>query len=219
MMRMLATTFRISAMAVLIASFSGCGGNGGSSELIPPGANQPPSVSGSPAPTGTVGQAWSFTPTASDPNGDALTFSIDNIPAWANFDTQTGQLSGTPETGDVGQYANIRITVSDGSSSAELPDFNLEIFQFALGSVTLSWTPPTTYEDGSAFSDLTGYNFYFGTTSGYYPNIIRVDSPGIASYVVGNLEANTYFFVASAVNAASVESRVTEEISIQVIVQ
>ena len=58
--------------------------------------NSPPTISGTPSKSVTAGSAYSFTPTASDPNGNTLTFSISNKPAWASFNTSTGRLSGTP---------------------------------------------------------------------------------------------------------------------------
>src|SRR5205814_8237654 len=46
--------------------------------------NRPPTISGTPATTATTGTAYSFTPTASDPDGDTLTFSITNPPTSAS---------------------------------------------------------------------------------------------------------------------------------------
>ena len=56
----------------------------------------PPTISGAPATTVVVGTPYTFTPTASDPDGQPLTFSIRNRPTWASFDTATGRLQGTP---------------------------------------------------------------------------------------------------------------------------
>ena len=59
--------------------------------------------------------AYNFQPKASDPDGNTLTFSIQNKPSWLVFNTTTGKLSGTPSSADVGTYSNIVISVSDGS--------------------------------------------------------------------------------------------------------
>ncbi len=61
-----------------------------------PNANTPPAITGTPSTTATVGNAYSFTPDATDPDGQVLSFSIANLPSWASFDTLTGELSGTP---------------------------------------------------------------------------------------------------------------------------
>jgi hypothetical protein len=73
------------------------------------------------------GSVYSFTPTASDPRGAALTFAIANKPAWAAFSTTTGQLSGTPASTDVGTFASITISVSDGTSTVSLAPFTVVV--------------------------------------------------------------------------------------------
>ena len=52
-----------------------------------PSANTAPTISGSPATTVTVGNSYAFTPEAVDPDGQVLSFSVDNLPSWAGFDT------------------------------------------------------------------------------------------------------------------------------------
>ena len=71
---------------------------------------------------------------------------------------------------------------------------------------TLSWTPPNQYEDGTPLNDLAAYKIYYGLSEGNYPNQIRIDNPGITTYVVDNLTANTYFFVSTSINSNDVES-------------
>ncbi len=79
--------------------------------------NRAPTITGTPASSVVAGQPYSFTPSASDADGDALSFSIQNRPAWATFASSTGQLSGTPTRTQVGSYGNILISVSDGKTS------------------------------------------------------------------------------------------------------
>lgn len=148
---------------------------------------------------------------ASDPDGDTLTFSVHNRPSWARFDETTGKLTGTPTLADVGTYGSIQITVSDGSLSASLAQFSADVVQAALGSVTLSWTPPTQNEDGNSLADLAGYKFYYGTVSGTYPDSVRIDNPGIASYIIEELTPDIYYFVATAINGSGVESSFSNE--------
>src|SRR5215471_5429317 len=84
-------------------------------------------ISGSPPTSVTAGQAYSFTPTASDSQGRTLAFAISNMPSWATFNAGTGQLSGTPPAGSVGSYANIVIAASDGRTNATLPAFTVQV--------------------------------------------------------------------------------------------
>ncbi|MFY8274173.1 Ig-like domain-containing protein [Pseudoalteromonas sp. SSDWG2] len=113
--------------------------------------NQAPTISGTPATSVTSSQAYSFVPTASDPDGDVLTFSITNKPTWASFDTTTGALSGTPTLNDVGSYSAIQITVSDGALSAQLASFSIEVVA-ENQAPTISGTPATSVTSSQAYS-------------------------------------------------------------------
>ncbi len=176
-------------------------------------ANRAPTIAGTPATTIVEGQAYSFTPTASDPDGDPLSFSITNQPSWATFSTSSGNLSGTPGTGTVGTYSNIQITVSDGTLQASLAAFSITVQQAANGSATLTWTPPTTRTDGSPLTNLAGYRLRYGNSSGNYPNLITISNPGLTTYMVQNLAVGTYFFVLAAYDATGSESVNTNPVS------
>ncbi|NND37897.1 MAG: hypothetical protein HKN81_12265, partial [Gammaproteobacteria bacterium] len=89
--------------------------------------NSPPTIGGTPAPSVVQNSLYSFTPVASDPDGDALTFTIQGMPSWATFDELSGTLMGTPAQGDVDTYPNMSITVSDGSSTSSLPVFSITV--------------------------------------------------------------------------------------------
>jgi ubiquitin len=95
--------------------------------IIPKPVNTAPGLSGQPATQVFAGTMYRFTPTASDAQGDRLTFSIANKPVWATFDTATGALSGSPDVEHVGDYPNIRISVSDGLLSASLAAFSIQV--------------------------------------------------------------------------------------------
>ncbi len=152
------------------------------------------------------GSLYSFQPTASDADGDTLTFSIVNKPSWATFSTSTGLLRGTPSAGDVGTTSGIVISVSDAKSSAAVAAFKVTVQAFATGSATLSWMPPTQNADGSPLTNLSGYKMYWGTTKGSYPNSVTLTNPGLTSYVVGNLVPGTYFFATKALTSTGRES-------------
>ena len=207
--------FNASILVALAASltFAGCLSESSDSNVAqnlnptPGGStNQAPIISGNPQAAVKVGEPYSFTPTASDPDGDALTFSIENQPSWADFNSATGTLSGNPTMGNVGTFTNIRISVSDGQASASLSAFNVEVTQVALGSASLSWTAPTENEDGTPLTDLSGYKIYYGRASGSYTNEILIDNASVTTYLVENLTPDTYFFAATAFNSAGVES-------------
>ncbi len=122
-------------------------------DLTVTNVNDAPTINGTPA-TGVVqGNAYSFTPTASDPDpGDTLTFSITNKPGWATFDTGTGTLSGTPGNADVGTTSGIVIAVTDGNSApVSLASFDLTVTN-SNDPPTISGSPDTTVAEGAAYS-------------------------------------------------------------------
>jgi len=90
-------------------------------------SNRPPVIGGSSSGSVMATTSYSFIPSASDPDGETLGFSISNKPGWASFSSSTGELSGVPGDGDVGNYSNITISVSDGHDSQSLSPFNLDV--------------------------------------------------------------------------------------------
>ncbi len=114
--------------------------------------NRPPTISGSPPSTVQATFAYSFTPAASDPDGQTLTFSITNKPSWATFSSTTGALTGTPFVANVGSYSNITISVSDGTLSAALPAFSITVTAAPNRLPIISGSPPTTVQATTAYA-------------------------------------------------------------------
>lgn len=201
--------------ALVLAS---CGGDDGGQSASVSGAPGDPPVSenGRPTISGTAqlevlaGSVYEFAPIASDPDGDLLTFTIENRPAWASFDPSTGQLAGTPEDGDLGTYAGIRISVTDGEAVASLAAFSVSVVATSTGTATVTWTPPAQKTDGSPLT-LAGYKIYWGTASRNYTNSVTVESPGIAAYVIDELTPATWYFAVTAIGANGVESDYSNE--------
>ncbi len=124
---------KLSISLILSALLLGACGGGGSETTPPPVTVTPPVVVTNSAPviSGVAGKAqenlaYSFIPTISDPDGDSLTLTISNKPEWVEFNTTTGELSGTPGASDIGTLENVTISVSDNKVSSELA-FNLEV--------------------------------------------------------------------------------------------
>ena len=206
-------------MLLIASTLSACGGGGGDTQentpvgTPPPAANNPPVISGSPIDRTIQDQAYTFTPVASDADGDTLVFSISNQPSWASFDTDTGTLSGTPSVTDIGTALSVSISVSDGQASATLTPFDLEVLPTAFGSATIFWDAPTTNADDSQLYDLAGFRIHYGTTSNSYTFTHPVNDPMATSAVVSDHEEGTYYFSVTAVDLSDNESAHSPEVS------
>ncbi|HEY8540574.1 MAG TPA: putative Ig domain-containing protein, partial [Steroidobacteraceae bacterium] len=176
----------------------------------PPPENRAPTISGTPPTTATVGVQYTFQPTANDPDGDTLAWSIQNRPSWLTFNTATGRLSGTPTA--AGTASNIIIRVSDGTATTSLPAFSITVTAPTppppptTGSATLSWQAPTQNTDGSPLTNLAGYRILYGTSQNALNQTITINNPGTTTYVIDNLTPATWYFAVRAVNSAGVES-------------
>ena len=104
-----------------------------------------PTISGTPDTSVTQGEMYHFAPVAEpDYPGLPLLFSIVNKPGWADFDPDTGILSGIPGTDHVGVTTGIVITVADATgASASLPAFDLTVRDGA----TPGTAPPIAVND------------------------------------------------------------------------
>ncbi len=173
--------------------------------------NRAPVLSGAPATTARADEPYSFAPSASDPDGDRLTFSIAGKPVWASFDATTGRLSGTPGSAHVGSYTGIVISASDGKATTSLPPFSIRVEPPPQRSVTLSWQAPTMNEDGTPLTDLTGYEVHYGEATGQYTRTLSLPSATLTSVTIEDLAPATWYFAVKAVNSTGVQSSFSNE--------
>lgn len=172
--------------------------------------NITPTITGTPPTTATVGILYSFTPKATETDGDPLSFSIRNKPSWASFSIATGRLSGTPTAANVGTYSNIVISTSTGHASASLAAFSITVKSSgttsSTGSAALRWTAPTTNTNGSALTNLAGYHIYYGKSTSTMTTTITVANAGTTSYTVSNLASGTWYFAVNAYTTSGTQS-------------
>ena len=141
----------------LALTLTACGGGGGGGDAgngggqTPVGSsNRAPTISGFPLDAVEAGTAYSFVPTASDPDGDTLSFSIQNAPLWMMVDDKTGEISGTPSGSHIGSAEDIRLSVSDGKATASLSPFSVTVTPEVLGRENFTTT-------GTTFPTENGY--------------------------------------------------------------
>jgi hypothetical protein len=176
------------------------------------GTNSAPQISGQPSGSAVAGSTYVFTPTAADAEGSTLAFSISGKPSWATFSTVTGTLNGTPASAQLGTYAGIVITASDGSLSTSLPAFSIVVTASApppppaAGVASLSWVAPTQNTDGTTLTDLAGFRVYHGFSAESLSPEHDLPGAGVSTYRYEGLSSGTHYFAVSAYAATGVES-------------
>jgi hypothetical protein len=174
-----------------------------------------PVISGTPPTSVTVGGTYKFQPTAKDPDGKTLSFSVQNKPDWATFSIASGLLDGTPTSAQVGTYGDIIISASNGQYSSSLPAFGVAVTatQPTTANATVNWVPPTKNTNGSALTDLAGIRIYYGTSPSNLSQMVQVADPTETSYTISNLAAGTWYFGGVAYTTTGVQSAMSAVVS------
>ena len=82
-----------------------------------------------------------------------------------------------------------------------------------VGEALLTWLAPTENTDGSALTDLAGFNIYYSTDQNNLNNIVYVTENDTA-VVIKNLDVEElYYFGISAINTLGVESELSNVVS------
>ncbi len=213
--RYFVSAFLPAAALVLCQSCGGGGGSGSKVQSAPdaPAATAPPSLSANKAPTisaeaaayARVGESFEFQPNATDADSDKLVFSVQNLPAWATFDSASGRIGGTPASSDVGEYEGITITVADATHRAATAPFSITVIGAATGVATLKWETPPVKVDGSPLDDLAGYRIVYGRTAEDLDHSVFVQDPKQTTFEFTTLDKGIWYFAVIGVNANGLE--------------
>ena len=125
----------VMSMGMALAGCNSSGDAGGAGENAATAINIPPEIFGKADAYVRASNSFQFTPLAIDRDGDSLSFSIENVPYWASFNSETGELAGEPTEDQVGLYENVIISVSDGHQTAALEAFSISVLNPPLGKI------------------------------------------------------------------------------------
>lgn len=208
--------------SVCLVACSGGGGSGAagpspSTSTSPPAgssapANSAPVITLQPTAEVLVGRELKLRPSVSDADGQSLSFSIENKPSWLSFSAPTGEISGIPAEADVGTYAGIRITVSDGQAAASVT-CSITVLAATSARATVSWAAPTQRTDGTPLTNLAGFRIYYGAAADDLSQIIEIRDPGARSWVVEDLTRGAWYFAATAFDQTGAESSKSNTVS------
>lgn len=163
-------TYFLLFLSLFSLILSACGGASTRSEESNNDNVNTLAISGTPLTTVNRNNAYTFTPSISNPDGGTLTFTISNQPAWSTFDAASGELTGTPSNLNIGSTYNILISVSNGNSTASLPSFDLQV---------VNVNNPPTYVSG-----IPGNLIVVGNLYNYSPIVTDVDGDALSFTII-----------------------------------
>ena len=127
--------------------------------------------------------ALAFTTSASDADGDSLTYSATGLPAGASFNTATGEFSWTPADGEAGNYV-VTFEVTDGYIS-DLEDVTITVNDANNAPVITTFVPENslTYNESDVITIGIIANDADGQALSYTIKIDGVTQSTSSSYV------------------------------------
>ena len=122
-----------------------------------PSVNSAPIITSAPVTLAVQDQAYTYAVTATDPDGDSMTFSLTQSPSGMVINAVTGVISWTPTAAQQGNNAvTVKVQDSNGNSSSQ-------VFTVTVGSSTSAQTPWSSNENGSV-----AVNYAWNYTMGYH---------------------------------------------------
>ena len=176
--------------------------------------NRAPVIGGEPVTTVGEGEVYSFSPMATDADGDELVFSALNLPAWMTMNSGTGTLSGVPGYSSSQMYRDIILQVSDGVDTSSLAAFDVTVVNVnqpptISGSPSLSVKENSIYSFTPVASDADGGDLTF--TIQNMPvwatfNIMTGELSGVPDFTDSQVYHNITLRVSDGVDTVSLDS-------------
>ncbi len=131
------TASEVGDHSVVITASNGISPDASQSFSISVEVVSPPTITSTPLTAAIAGSAYSYTVTAD--GSPAPSLSATTLPGWLSFNTSTGELSGTPTAGDVGDHA-VEIVAVNGVQPDASQSFSITVDPAAGGTDTLTIT-------------------------------------------------------------------------------
>ncbi len=126
---------------IIVSTLTAAGGDTDMTQLSltvepVPDPNNAPVITSTAITQITEGGDYSYQVTATDADGDTLTYSLTQNPTWLSIDADTGLVSGTAPFIDVDEVFAVTVTVSDGEDST------IQFYSLTVNNVVLINGPP-----------------------------------------------------------------------------
>lgn len=182
--------------------------------VIPP-TNHAPVITSIPITQVNEGQSYNYHVTATDSDGDTLTYSLTQKPSWLSINSATGLISGTAPSVNSDTNYNVVVSVSDGKTSVTqsyvLTVKNIPVppIDTTKPIITLLGPNPQTITRGNSYHE-------YGATAidnvdGDLTSEIIIDSSDVNTNVVGT------YFVAYNVEDSSGNQAITKTRIVKVV--
>ncbi|MBL8345948.1 MAG: tandem-95 repeat protein [Rubrivivax sp.] len=112
--------------------------------------NVAPQINSTPLTSATSGAAYAYRVTATDANGDALTYSLTTAPAGMTINATSGQIAWTPTAAQIGSRA-VTARVADPGGLAATQSFNVTVVA-AAAAPQITSAPLTSATVGAAYA-------------------------------------------------------------------
>ena len=162
--------------------------------------NQAPVINSIPDVSVEAGKSLTFTVSASDADGDSLTYSASGTPSGATFNSKSGVFSWTPAAGQEGTYS-VTFEVSDGIlkdsvtvavSVVKQADSSTTVSEVEVYDNRLREASPSTVFPSSSFIDIGGMS------AGRYRGVIGFDlSNYVSDSQIGAAALSLYWYYPS----------------------
>ena len=154
-----------------------------------------------------------------DADGDALSVTSNTQGSQGSVVVSGGTATYTPNAGTSGTDS-FSYSISDGKGGTSSSTVTVSVAPepttlTTTGGAVLSWTVPTTREDGSplAPTDLAGYEIYVLAEATGESNVISVTDPLATQYDVAGLAPGVYYFSMAALDTAGNKSALSAVVS------
>jgi hypothetical protein len=147
-----------------------------------------------------VGETYLYQLTATDDDGDALSFTAENLPSWLSFVTasNTAILSGVPAQSNKGSHA-IVLKVSDGIGEV-IQAYSLKVVDWAVGIeesnsiVQLVYPNPATDVVYFELAEKTDATITIIDITGVIHKLVKSENKSLVEVDVSDLADKMYFY-------------------------